>query len=230
MATSSLNLPELVSNQGQKEVTHNEALWLIDAILGNGCKSRVVTAPPGSPLEGDVYIVPTGASGVWSGKDGKLTQLLNSAWLFYTPKEGWRTWVADEDDTVIYDGTKWTKQETMTLGTETNVFKQCLNIMRNLVVVGTLDNNASNIRVKALNTAKVQIHNASNNGLEVGSDNKASFIGVVPILPTYTLATLPSASTFVQGLIYVSNATGGAIPCFSDGTNWRRFDDRAVVS
>jgi hypothetical protein len=44
----------------------------------------------------------------------------------------------------------------------------------------------------------------------------------------YTIATLPSAVT--GGNIYVSDETGGAIPAFSDGTNWRRYSDRAVVS
>lgn len=44
-----------------------------------------------------------------------------------------------------------------------------------------------------------------------------------------TVATLPSASPAGQW-IYVSDETGGAIPCFSDGTNWRRVTDRAIAS
>lgn len=53
---------------------------------------------------------------------------------------------------------------------------------------------------------------------------------LLPQLPSYTVATLPSAATYVRGLIYVSNEAGGAVPAFSDGTNWRRVTDRAVVS
>lgn len=49
-------------------------------------------------------------------------------------------------------------------------------------------------------------------------------------LPTYTVATVPSAATYVRGLIYVSDETGGAVPAFSDGTNWRRVTDRAIIS
>lgn len=48
-------------------------------------------------------------------------------------------------------------------------------------------------------------------------------------LKSYTVGTVPSAAT-AGGLIYVSNETGGATPAFSDGTNWRRVADRAVVS
>lgn len=50
-----------------------------------------------------------------------------------------------------------------------------------------------------------------------------------PVLPTYTVATVPSASPAGQ-LIYVSDETGGAVVAFSTGTDWRRVTDRAVVS
>ena len=49
-------------------------------------------------------------------------------------------------------------------------------------------------------------------------------------LASYTVATLPNATLWTNSIIYVSDETGGAIPAFSDGTNWRRFSDRAIVS
>lgn len=50
-------------------------------------------------------------------------------------------------------------------------------------------------------------------------------------LPSYTVGTVPAAGTHGAGaMIYVSNETGGAVPAFSDATNWRRVTDRAVVS
>lgn len=49
-------------------------------------------------------------------------------------------------------------------------------------------------------------------------------------MPTYTVASLPSASGInARAWIYVSNAAGGATPAFSDGTNWRR-PDRVIVT
>lgn len=48
-------------------------------------------------------------------------------------------------------------------------------------------------------------------------------------LSSYTAGALPSAAT-AAGLIYVSDEAGGAVLAFSDGTNWRRVTDRAVVS
>ena len=47
--------------------------------------------------------------------------------------------------------------------------------------------------------------------------------------PVYTVATLPSAAPAGR-IIYVSNETGGAVLAFSDGTDWRRVTDRAIVS
>lgn len=47
---------------------------------------------------------------------------------------------------------------------------------------------------------------------------------------TYTVSTLPTASAYPRGVIYVSNETGGATLAFSDSTNWRRVQDRAIVS
>jgi hypothetical protein len=47
-------------------------------------------------------------------------------------------------------------------------------------------------------------------------------------LRVVTVATLP---TNVAGqVVYVSDESGGAVTAFSDGTNWRRTTDRAIVS
>ncbi|KAF0130520.1 MAG: hypothetical protein FD152_2110 [Xanthobacteraceae bacterium] len=55
--------------------------------------------------------------------------------------------------------------------------------------------------------------------------------GVPFTLPSYTVATVPSASAMTAGTeIFVTNEAGGAVPAFSDGTNWRRVTDRAVIS
>lgn len=55
--------------------------------------------------------------------------------------------------------------------------------------------------------------------------------GSVPVpLPSYTVATVPSAAANARAMIYVSNEAGGAVPAFSDGTNWRRVSDRAIIS
>ena len=57
-----------------------------------------------------------------------------------------------------------------------------------------------------------------------------SYFGPVQ-LASYTVATLPAAATAGAGSqVFVTDETGGAVPAFSDGTDWRRMTDRAVVS
>ncbi len=50
-----------------------------------------------------------------------------------------------------------------------------------------------------------------------------------PRVPVVTLAELPSV-TPAGRLVVVSNEAGGSVLAFTDGTNWRRSTDRAVVS
>jgi hypothetical protein len=53
--------------------------------------------------------------------------------------------------------------------------------------------------------------------------------GQIPRVAAFAVANLPSADDLGR-IIYVSDETGGAVLAFSDGTNWRRVTDRAVVS
>ena len=51
-------------------------------------------------------------------------------------------------------------------------------------------------------------------------------------LPSFTVvgAGILGASGRTGLMIYVSDEAGGAVPAFSDGTNWRRVTDRAIIS
>jgi hypothetical protein len=49
------------------------------------------------------------------------------------------------------------------------------------------------------------------------------------LLPSYSINTLPSASPAGK-MLFVTDETGGSVPAFSDGFNWRRITDRQIVS
>jgi len=56
-------------------------------------------------------------------------------------------------------------------------------------------------------------------------------IGGAPFpLKSYLVAAVPSAALYEGNIIYVSNESGGAVIAFSDGVNWRRCTDRAIIS
>ena len=49
------------------------------------------------------------------------------------------------------------------------------------------------------------------------------------VLPSFIVSALPPVTPMAQ-MIFVPDETSGAVPAFSDGTNWRRVTDRAIVS
>ena len=50
-------------------------------------------------------------------------------------------------------------------------------------------------------------------------------------LPTYTVATAPTAASIAGTVIYVSDgAAGSPILAFSDGTDWKRSDTGATIA
>lgn len=58
----------------------------------------------------------------------------------------------------------------------------------------------------------------------------AQKVGDPVAFPPYTMATLPDATTNQWKAIVVMDLMGGAEPCLSDGTDWRRFSDRSIAS
>lgn len=50
------------------------------------------------------------------------------------------------------------------------------------------------------------------------------------ILKSYTVAGLPDASLWTDGVVIVSDEAGGPTLAISDGTNWLRASDGATVT
>jgi hypothetical protein len=57
-----------------------------------------------------------------------------------------------------------------------------------------------------------------------------SLLGPALNLTSYVVSGVPPATSWTGSMIYVSNESGGAVTAFSDGTNWRRTTDRAVIT
>lgn len=121
MTTPKLALPELSPSQASKELTHNQALAILDQLAMPRVVDKDLTAPPGSPANGALYIVATGGTGAWAGKDGYLAWWLTSvaAWTFLAPSLGMSVRVMDELDSSnipkIYGRTasSWVEQSGM---------------------------------------------------------------------------------------------------------------------
>lgn len=79
------------------DVEHNANLVTISSLLQCAVASAT-TVLPGSPSEGDMYIVRSDDV----TNPNKIAVYDNSAWLYITPKDGWRAWVADVAELQVY--------------------------------------------------------------------------------------------------------------------------------
>lgn len=100
-------LPMLFAGQAQKEIFHNEALILIDALLHGRVESADIGEVPGDPAIGQCWIVADGASGVWTEKAGQIACWSEGGWRFMIPREGTRMQVSDRNHAMIHDGSQW---------------------------------------------------------------------------------------------------------------------------
>lgn len=108
MTTPNIGMTTLSNSQGQY-LNANETFAIIDALLGKVVKDKDLSAPPGSPSNGDVYIVGASPTGLWSGQATKVAFWSSdaNAWVFITPKEGWKLEPTDEDVVYRFDGSAW---------------------------------------------------------------------------------------------------------------------------
>lgn len=115
MANSArLRLPFLIPGQGQKDITHNEALMMLDMLVQPVAQSVEIDIPPATRQDGGCWIVPAGAQGDWAGQDGAVAYWSDGGWRFAQPAEGWQIWVVDEQAFFCYTGGIWKRLLTVT--------------------------------------------------------------------------------------------------------------------
>jgi hypothetical protein len=73
----------------------------LSALVQSGVLSRV-TNLPGSPTNGDMYIVPVGQPNA-----NEVAIRDNGAWVYFAPVEGWLVYDKDANQYVFWTGTVW---------------------------------------------------------------------------------------------------------------------------
>lgn len=102
MTTPRLGAPELTSGQATPETTVNEQVRYLEAGTGHFViEDRDLSTPPGSPTDGQTYIVSGTGTGAWTGHDGEIAYYLNTAWIFISVVEGFTFWVKDENKFLV---------------------------------------------------------------------------------------------------------------------------------
>jgi hypothetical protein len=107
MSTPRFAFPYIQTSQAQKEVTHNEALLMVDALMSLSLEDRHLSAPPVSPQNGQVWFINGAGSGAWNGQSSKLAHYDSGQWYFYVVPDGLRAWIKDEAGYFVYSGGSW---------------------------------------------------------------------------------------------------------------------------
>ncbi len=107
--TANLVLPLLAAAQSQKHVTHNEALFRLDALTQISVLAMGQNTPPSAPNPGDRYLIGTAPSAVFTGQAECLASFDGSLWRFLMPKAGWIVFNIADSLVYAYNGTLWRK-------------------------------------------------------------------------------------------------------------------------
>lgn len=100
------NLPILKSG-ADNVVTANKSLQLLDGLVNGNVISRILSSPPGSPANGDTYIVKSTGSGLWTGKSNYIAYYTGTKWVFTLPLTGFRVWCEAEKCFLVYLTNAW---------------------------------------------------------------------------------------------------------------------------
>jgi hypothetical protein len=106
--TPILAVTDLVSAQALPETTINESVRRIEQGAGAFSVKNQTTTPPGSPADGDSYIVTATATGAWVGWELSVAYYqTGTGWLRIQPREGMLAWDQTTNDLHYYSGAAW---------------------------------------------------------------------------------------------------------------------------
>jgi hypothetical protein len=86
MSTPNTGIPYVPEGTLDLSAAINHGLDVIDALLQTAVLDMALTAPPGSPADGDLYIPAAPATGAWVNQENNLARYVaeGTFWQFYT--------------------------------------------------------------------------------------------------------------------------------------------------
>jgi hypothetical protein len=140
-----------------------------------GGLNPAINTPPGSPNNGDTYIVGPAPTGAWSGQansvaywgvdpqDGtSITPNINTgAWEFYTPIAGWEVYDDVTDTNWQYNGTTWQ------LSSASNTAKQIVTVSSGTQTLNPALGPSFRVNLNNQATCVVTISNGASDGQKI---------------------------------------------------------------
>ncbi len=193
-------------SQAQKEVTINDAIAALDALQNRGAEDKDISTPPGSPAEGEVYIVGGSPTGAWDGKEKQIAYF-STGWKFITPNEGLTIWVNDEDKMYSFDGADWVASSISTNNIPLVGVNATADSTNKLSVASDavlFSHNGTDSRVKANKNA---VGDTASHLFQTGFSGRAEF-GLIGN-DDFTLKTSPDGSGWNNAM--VASKTDGVV-------------------
>lgn len=97
----------IMPGQAQKEVAHNEALAMLDAIVGGAVDAVALNDPPSSPAAGSCYVVGAQPTGAWQGKAHHVAAYSAAGWRLIAPTIGLSLLVKQTGHLATYGTSGW---------------------------------------------------------------------------------------------------------------------------
>jgi hypothetical protein len=107
--TPRLGITDLAEGQAVPETDVNENVRVVEQGANSFIVTDRATTPPGSPTDGNTYLIIATATGDWAGKENQLALYVGTDWHYVTPIKGTRAYVQDENLWYLYNAaaTEW---------------------------------------------------------------------------------------------------------------------------
>lgn len=114
MNTPRFGLPNILVAQAHKEITHNESLGRIDALLHMSV-AGMAAAPPnlGAGDAGKCWLIAAGATGAWQGREKSVACWNGASWDFIAPVAGMAIWHEQAQVALRFRGGEWQQPGTV---------------------------------------------------------------------------------------------------------------------
>jgi Protein of unknown function (DUF2793) len=103
-------LPLLVTGQAQKELTHNEALLRVDALLHPVAEAQLNSPPVinAQMVAGQCWLIGTAPTAEWTGKNNQIAYWTGGSWRYFVPVQGMRLRIKASGVDTIFANSVWT--------------------------------------------------------------------------------------------------------------------------
>lgn len=153
---------------------HQFRTW--QALVQANVKNLTLSTPPGSPSNGDTYIVGASPTGAWAGQANAVAywavdaqdgpsitpNIATGAWEFYTPLAGWQVWDTNTNASWRFNGTNWVLASALKISVTPSV---------GVVTVNPALGNSFRVNVNAAVTSVI-----FSNGVSDGQDIEVVFV------------------------------------------------------